>query len=92
MRNQQIREQIEVVTLEVEQQQRNLVKEKDRILKEIAAVLHEKGKHDLLLQLEQTQYFLDDAMYIAIFKAALEEKFPQELECEQDRHLCIVSR
>lgn len=73
MNNQQCREKIEKITVFVERQKMGAIRKKDSILKEIAEALREAGKENLVQQLQQIQYFIDDAMYIAIYQAAIED-------------------
>lgn len=78
MRNQEYRERIEKVAVSVEQQQKGVIKQKNAILKEIENALKETGKENLIQQLDQIQYFVDDAMYIAIYQAAIEDAIIDE--------------
>ena len=80
MKNQENRERIEKITVVVEYQHRDVIAKRSLILKEIAKILKESGNEKLIKQLDQVQYFIDDAMYLAIYQAALVELTEDKVE------------
>lgn len=67
----QYRSRIEKITVSVEREQRQVLRQKDAILSEITKALKQTGQENLVQQLEQLQYLIDDAMYLAIYKEAI---------------------